>query len=56
MATKKYHNMKEMFLLGDIKKNTLEFLSQCQNIQKVKLEPQMIGVYMQRIERTISKS
>ncbi|XP_049394727.1 uncharacterized protein LOC125859018 [Solanum stenotomum] len=54
-STKLYHDLKEMYWLGDMKKNITKFVVQCPNCQQVKVEHQKPGGYMQSIELPILK-
>ena len=47
-ATKMYHDLKEMYWWGNMKKKIAEFVAQCPNYQQVKVEHQKPGGYMQR--------
>ena len=44
-STKMYHDLKEMYWWGDMKKNIAEFVAQCPNCQQVKVEHQKPGGY-----------
>ncbi|KAH0700890.1 hypothetical protein KY284_015105 [Solanum tuberosum] len=50
-STKMYHDLKEMYWWGDMKKNIAEFMAQCPNYQQVKVEHQKPGDG--QVERTI---
>ena len=54
-STKTYHDLKEMYWQGDMKKNIAEFVAQCPNCQQVKVEHQKPEGYMQRIKLPIWK-
>ncbi|KAH0681196.1 hypothetical protein KY284_022281 [Solanum tuberosum] len=54
-STKMYHDLKEMYWWGDMKKSIAEFVAQCPNCQQVKVEHQKPGGYMQCIELPIWK-
>ena len=50
-----YHDLKEMYLWGDMNRIITEFVVQCPNCQHVKVENQSLGGYMQHIELPIWK-
>ncbi|XP_049357897.1 uncharacterized protein LOC125822529 [Solanum verrucosum] len=54
-STKMYHDLKEVYWWGNMKKSVAEFVAQCPNCQQVKVEHQKLGGYMQRIELPIWK-
>ena len=54
-STKTYHDLKEMYWWGDMKKNIAEFVAQCPNHQQVKLEHQKHRGYMHCLELLILK-
>ena len=54
-STKMYHDLKEIYWWGDIKKNIAEFVAKCPNCQQIKVEHQKPEGYMQHIELQISK-
>ena len=54
-STKTYHDLKEMYWWGHMKKNIAEFVAQFPNFRQVKVEYQKPGGYMQLIELPIWK-
>ena len=49
-ATKMYHDLREVYWWGGMKKDTAEFIANCINCQQVKVENQKPRGLYQRIE------
>ena len=54
-STKMYHDLKEVYWWGDMKKNIAEFVAQCPNCQQDKVEHQNPEGYMQCMQLPIWK-
>ena len=49
-STKMYQDLKDMYWWNDMKKSIVEFVAECPNCQRVKVEHQKPGGYMQCID------
>ena len=54
-STKMYQDLKDMYWWNDMKKSIAEFVAECPNCQRVKVEHQKPGGYMQCIDLPIWK-